>query len=169
MWVLSPLGVANHHVLSPPCLVANPRFSLLASSIFKPFPKNKHEMFCFKSSDLVHTCMLCASRSKLANNLDKNTFVYQTTYHVSRGRSLIGRAGVLISGLSLLEPKFQSRGNFGDDGHVALGMSQGFLNFPKLKYLGSDSVSGKAVHVWHFFAKIYFSKRFSGFGLCGSN
>ena len=30
---------------------------------------------------------------------------------------------------------------------------QGFLNFPKIKYLGGDSVSGKAVHVWHFFSK----------------
>ena len=46
--------------------------------------------------------------------------------------------------------------------------SQGFLNFPILKYLGGDSVSGKAVHVWHFFTKICFPKRFAGFGLFGS-
>ena len=57
--------------------------------------------------------------------------------------------------------------HLGDDGHVALGTSQGFLNFPKIKYLGGDSVSGKAVHVWHFFLKISFSKRFAGFGLFG--
>ena len=47
---------------------------------------------------------------------------------------LIGRAGVLISGPSLLVPKFPSRGNFGDDGQVAFGMSQGFLNYSKKKY-----------------------------------
>ena len=52
---------------------------------------------------------------------------------------LIGRAGVLIAWPSPLVPKFPSRGNFGDDGHVALGTSQGFLNFPKTKYLGGDS------------------------------
>ena len=44
---------------------------------------------------------------------------------------LIGRVGVLILGPSPLVRKFPSRGNFGEDGHVALGMSQGFLNFPK--------------------------------------
>ena len=44
---------------------------------------------------------------------------------------LIGWAGVLISGPSPLVPKFPSRGNFGDDGHMALGTSQGFLNFPE--------------------------------------
>ena len=44
---------------------------------------------------------------------------------------LIGRAGVLISGPFPLVPKFPSQGNFGDDGHVALGTRQGFLNFPK--------------------------------------
>ena len=44
---------------------------------------------------------------------------------------LIGRAGVIISGPSPLVPMFPSRGNFGDDGYVALGASQGFLNFPK--------------------------------------
>ena len=52
---------------------------------------------------------------------------------------LIGRVGVLISGPSPLVPKFPSRGNFGDDGHVAFGTSQGFLNFSKTKYLGGDS------------------------------
>ena len=39
-----------------------------------------------------------------------------------------------------------------------LAPSQGFLNFPIKKYLGGDSVSGKAVHVWHFFSKICFSQ-----------
>ena len=62
---------------------------------------------------------------------------------ISRGRSLIGRAGVLISGPFPLVPKFLSQGNFGDDGHLAFGMSQGFLNFPKIKYLGSDSIIWK--------------------------
>ena len=41
---------------------------------------------------------------------------------------------------------------------MALGTSQGFLNSPKTKYLGGDSVSGKAVHVWHFFQKNLFSQ-----------
>ena len=85
----------------------------------------------------------------------------------TKGRSLIGRAGVLIAWPFPLIPKFLSWGNFGDDGHVALGMSQGFLNFPKIKYLGGDSVSGKAVHVWHFFIKISFPKRFVRFELFG--
>ena len=58
----------------------------------------------------------------------------------SRGQSLIGRAGVLISGPSPLVPKFQSQGNFGDNGHMAFGTSQGFLNFPKTKYLGGTSI-----------------------------
>ena len=47
---------------------------------------------------------------------------------LSTGQSLIRRAGVLIAWPSPLVPKFPSRGNFGDDGHVALGTSQGFLN-----------------------------------------
>ena len=64
---------------------------------------------------------------------------------------------------------FPSRGNFGDDGHVALGNESGFPKFPKIKYLGGDSVSGKAVHVWHFFQKSVFSKWFAGFGLFGSD
>lgn len=85
---------------------------------------------------------------------------------VSRGRSLIGRAGVFIVNPPIV-PKFPSRGNFGDDGHVALGNESGFPKFPKNKYLGGDFVSGKAVHVWHFFTKICFPKRFAGFGLFG--
>ena len=39
-----------------------------------------------------------------------------------------------------------------------LAPSQGFLNSPTKKYLGGDSVSGKAVHVWHFFSKNQFSQ-----------
>ena len=31
----------------------------------------------------------------------------------------------------------------------------GFPKFPKIKYLGGDSVSGKAVHVWHFFQNLF--------------
>ena len=56
------------------------------------------------------------------------------------GRSLLGRAGVLISGPSPLVPKFPSQCNFSDNGHMAFGTSQGFLNFPKTKYLGGDSI-----------------------------
>ena len=52
---------------------------------------------------------------------------------VSRGRSLIGRAGVLIAWPSTLVPKFPSRGNFGDDGHVAFGTESGFPKFPQNK------------------------------------
>ena len=44
---------------------------------------------------------------------------------------LIGRAGVLISRPSPFVPKFLSQGNFGNDGHVAFGTSQGFLNISK--------------------------------------
>ena len=36
-----------------------------------------------------------------------------------------------------------------------LAPSQGFLNSPIIKYLGGDSVSGKAVHVWHFFQNLF--------------
>ena len=39
-----------------------------------------------------------------------------------------------------------------------LGTESGFPKFPKIKYLGGDSVSGKAVHVWHFFSKNLFSQ-----------
>ncbi|KAF5932135.1 hypothetical protein HYC85_028306 [Camellia sinensis] len=40
--------------------------------------------------------------------------------------------------------------------------------FSKTKHhVSGDSVSDKAVHVWHFFLKISFSKRFAGFGLFG--
>ena len=53
---------------------------------------------------------------------------------------MIGRVGVLILGPSPLVPKYPIRGNFGDDGHMAYGTSQGFLNFSKTKYLGGDSV-----------------------------
>ena len=38
------------------------------------------------------------------------------------------------------------------------GTESGFPKFPKIKYLGGDSVSGKAVHAWHFFSKNLFSK-----------
>ena len=60
---------------------------------------------------------------------------------LSSGLSLIGWAWVLMKWPSPIVPKFLSRGNFGDDGHMALGMRQGFLNFPKIKYLGGDSES----------------------------
>ena len=74
---------------------------------------------------------------------------------VSRGRSLIGRAGVLTKWPSPIVPKFPSRGNFGDDGHVAFGTESGFPKYPKIKYLGGNSVSGIAVHVWHFFQSLF--------------
>ena len=69
---------------------------------------------------------------------------------ISRGWSFIGWAGVLNSLPSPLVPKFPSRGNFGVDGHVALGNESGFPKFPKIKYLGGDSVSGKAVQFLHY-------------------
>ena len=69
-----------------------------------------------------------------------------------------GERGCSWNDLPPLVPKFPSRGNFGDDGHVALGNELGFPKFSKIKHLGGDSVSGKAVHVWHFFLKISFSK-----------
>ena len=78
---------------------------------------------------------------------------------------MIGRAGVLISRPFPLVPKFPSRGNFGDDGHVAFGTSQGFLNFPKIKYLGGDSVIWQSSPVLGLFDSNRFSKRFTEFGL----
>ena len=39
-----------------------------------------------------------------------------------------------------------------------LGTESGFPKFPKIKYLGGDSVSGKTVHGWHFFSKNLFSQ-----------
>ena len=72
---------------------------------------------------------------------------------VSRGRAFIGRAGVRTEWAAPIIPKFPSRGNFGDDGHVALVNESGFPKFHQNKYLGGDFVSGKAVHVWHFFLK----------------
>ena len=39
-----------------------------------------------------------------------------------------------------------------------VGTESRFPKFPKIKYLGGDSVSGKAVHVWHFFQTNLFSK-----------
>ena len=143
------------------------------SSCFKPTRgwyfqtifKYKHESKCSNSCDLVST-WLCASHSKVILITGTRTHnVYKNHIMISRGRSLIGRAGVLIAWPFPIVPKFPSRGNFGDDGHVAFSTESGFPKFPIIKYLGGDSVSGKAVHVWHFFQKNLFSKRFAGFGL----
>ena len=41
---------------------------------------------------------------------------------------------------------------------MAFGTESGFPKFSLKKYLGGDSVSGKAVHVWHFFSKNLFLK-----------
>ena len=68
---------------------------------------------------------------------------------------MIGQVGVLTNVPSPIGPKFPNRCNFGDDGHVALGNESGFPKFPKIKYLGGDAVSGKAVHVWHFFQNLF--------------
>ena len=108
-------------------------FSLLASSKLQTiFQTNGYAMLCSKLGDLVYTCMLCASRSKLANNQNKNTCVLKSKISCLVQADLrIGRAGVLIKWPSPIVPKFPSWGNFGDDGHVAFGTSQGFLNFPK--------------------------------------
>lgn len=86
---------------------------------------------------------------------------------VSRGWSLIGRARVLKSWPSPLVPKFPSKANFGDNRHVAFGMSQGFLNFSKIKYLGSDFISGKAIQFWHYLIENRFSKKICRIGLFG--
>ena len=118
--------------------------------------KNKHEMFCSNLGDPVYTCMMCASHSNSRLITGIRTHVFsKIKYHVSKGRSLIGRAGVLMKWPSPIVPKFPSRGNFGDDGHVALGNESGFPKFFKIKYLGGDSVSGKAVHVWHYFQNLF--------------
>ena len=79
--------------------------------------------------------MLCASHSKLANKLELERMCFQKQHMMLvEADLLIGQAGVLISGPSPLVHKFPSRGNFGDDGHVALGTSQGFLNFQKQNF-----------------------------------
>ena len=77
---------------------------------------------------------------------------------VSRGRSSDRVREGAHSWPSPIVPKLPSRGNFGDDRHVANGTESRFPKFPKIKYLGGDSVSGKAVHVWHFFSKNLFSE-----------
>ena len=107
----------------------NPRLSLLTSSKLQIIFTNGHAMVCSNLGDLVYTCMLCASHSnsRLITGIRTHVFL-KTKYHVSNGRSLIGRAGVLIAWPSPLVSKFLSRGNFGDDGHVAVGTSQRFLN-----------------------------------------
>ena len=70
----------------------------------------------------------------------------------------MGRAGVLTKWPSPIVPKFPSRGNFGDDEHVAFGTESRFPKFPHKKYIGGDSVSGKAVHDCHFITKNLFSQ-----------
>ena len=77
---------------------------------------------------------------------------------VSSGRSSDRARGGAHSCPSPIVPKLPSRGNFGNDGHVAFGTESGFPKFLIKKHLGGDSVSGKAVHVWHFFSKNLFSQ-----------
>ena len=77
---------------------------------------------------------------------------------LSTGRSSDWASGGAHRWPSPVVPKFPSRGNFGDDGHVAKGNESGFPKFPQNKYLGDDSISGKAGHVWHFFLEYQFSK-----------
>ena len=91
-------------------------------------------MLCSNLGNLVYTCVLCVSYSnpRLITGIRTHVFS-KTRYHVSKGRSLIGRAGVLIAWPSPIVPKFPSRGNFGDDGHVALGNESGFPKFPQNK------------------------------------
>ena len=74
---------------------------------------------------------------------------------VSRGRSSDRAREGAHRCPSPIVPKFPSRGNLADDGHEAFGTESGFPKFPKIKYLGGDSVSGKAVHVWHFFQNLF--------------
>ena len=77
---------------------------------------------------------------------------------VSRSRSLIGREGVLIADLPQSYPSSRAEATLVMTDTWPLAPSQGFLNSPIKKYLGGDSVSGKAVHVWHFFSKNLFSQ-----------
>ena len=78
---------------------------------------------------------------------------------VSRGRALDRAKGGAHSWPSPIVPKLPSRDISGDDGHVAFGTESGFPKFPHFKkYLGGDSVSGKAVHVRHYFFKNLFLK-----------
>ena len=121
MWVLSPFcGVAKIifskptrgwqiHVLAYLCVAPSNHFQI-----------NKHEMFCSNLGDPVYTCVLCASHSnfRLITGIRTHMFSKQNIM-LSTGRSLIGRAEVLIAWTSPLVPKFPSRGNFDDDGHVA--------------------------------------------------
>ena len=88
---------------------------------------------------------------------------------VSRGRSSDRARGVLIADLPQSYPSSRAEATLVMTDTWPSAPRQGFLNFPILKYLGGDSVSGKAVHVWHFFSKICFSKRLAGFGLFGSD
>ena len=58
MRVLSSLcEVANHHVLRPSCLVANPRISPLVSGTFKPF--SKINMSCLVPNLVIESILVC--------------------------------------------------------------------------------------------------------------
>ena len=77
---------------------------------------------------------------------------------VSRGRSLIGREGVLIADLLQSYPSSRAEATLVMMDTWPLAPSRGFLNSPILNYLGVDSVSGNAVHVWHYFFKNLYLK-----------
>ena len=75
---------------------------------------------------------------------------------VSRGRSLIGREGVLIADFPQSYPSSRAEATLVMTDMWPSAPRQGILNSPKIKYLGGDAVSGKAVHAWHFFSKNLF-------------
>ena len=116
-------------------------------------------MFFSNSGDPVSTCMLCASHSNSRLITGIRTHVFsKTTYHVTKGRSCdraSSSAHCMPFPSRTQVPKLRQLWWWRTRG---LRQESGFPKFSKIKYLGGDSVSGKAVHVWHFLIKISFPK-----------
>ena len=102
MWVKGGLLALEQfiemRVLSPLESGKIPDLVYLRVAPLNRFQTNEHEMFCSNLGDLVYTCVLCASHSisRLITGIRAHVFS-KTRYHVSKGRSLIKRAGVSIA------------------------------------------------------------------------
>ena len=132
LWVLSPLEVAKSCFSKPTRGWQIRALAYLRVTLSNHFQKQTWVVL-FKFSMIESILVCCAHHIvRLANKPEKEHMCFQNQYSLlAEADLLIGRAGVLISWPSPLVLKFLSRGNFGDDGHVALGTSQGFLNIPK--------------------------------------
>ena len=126
------MSSGNFTVLNPLCWVTNSQtLTSLEVANSTPIQKANMKMSCSNLDKLVYTS-LCVSYSEaslitgtIAHNEHKNHI------KISRGRSLIGQVRVLNPWPFLLVPKFPSLGNFGEDGHKAVGTSHVFPRFSK--------------------------------------